>query len=192
MKKQDIQRELDLMELALIEHRVGRKALADTVDAQMHAGTDKGSLTLTFYAARFTGDRPDKAGDVISPDAFNDWYRSWKADPQGTYPATNGKLVVCLSHKWDSPSAVLGYATPDDVTIDSKGLLVSAHLFDTDEARRVYDVAKEMGYGASFAYEDTIDVRRNGKHGPYNLIQKVGTVIRSAQLYSGPNPLLGP
>jgi HK97 family phage prohead protease len=143
--------------------RARKKALAETADALTHAGVDWESSEhiLTFYAARFMS-RPDKVGDIIHPDAFNEWYSRWKADPEKEYGNTQGRLPVVISHQWDSFGSVIGWARPEDVTITAEGLLVSAHLFpNSPDAQKAWEVARDLGLGASFAFDVKREHRRS-------------------------------
>jgi hypothetical protein len=159
-------------------------------DSVSNAGLtfDKSERTLVFYAARFM-DRPDKVGDVIDPSAFNDWRAEWAADPKAMYPATGGKLPIVIAHRWDEPeNAYIGWAEPDDVTVDTKGLLIAAHLFPSDEARKVWELAKNMGdvgggIAASFAFDV---VAKAGSPGEYRHPGGHNVLTRLAVIEAGP------
>jgi len=199
-------REIEAMEQFLVDHSVStiefldkqqrrRKAIETMGDAAVNAGRsfDESERILVFYAARFTADRPDNVGDVIDPGAFDNWLRKWSADPLSQFPTTRGKMPIVIAHGWDDFSKVIGWASPADVTVDTKGLLVAAHLFNTSEARKVWETARDLGMGASFAFEVAKNgerqVRRGGK--TFNLLTNFSRVLECGPCLFGAEPTAG-
>ncbi|MDP9336347.1 MAG: hypothetical protein M3Q30_23950 [Actinomycetota bacterium] len=171
------------------------KAMVEANATFTHAGTDwdTSTKTLVMYVARFTGDEPDKVGDVIDPSAFDSWYSRWKADPMRMYPSSSGKLPIVHAHSWSDANALIGFAGPEDVTIDTRGLLVAARLFDTETAQHVWAVARDMGWGASFAFDiakgGEKKVKRNGK--TFNLLMNFQDIHECGSCLLGAEPTAG-
>jgi HK97 family phage prohead protease len=199
-------KEIAAMEQFLVDHSIAtidfldkqqrrRKAIEQMGDVAMNAGRsfDESERILVFYAARFTGDKPDAVNDVIDPGAFDSWLRKWRADPLSQFPTTRGKMPIVVAHGWDDFSKVVGWASPDDVTVDARGLLVAAHLFNTPEAKKVWETARDLGMGASFAFEvakgGERQVKRNGK--TFNLLLEFSRVLECGPCLFGAEPTAG-
>jgi HK97 family phage prohead protease len=170
-----------------------RKTIDDVARVVSHGGLsfDQSERVLTLYAARFgkVGEKPDHDGDVILSGAFDSWLRRWRADPEKEYPATGGKLLVIESHGWKDLDNVLGYCEVDDVTVDSRGLLCACRLFDTAQAKRAWELARDVGIGASFAFETAKggEYTRNG----VNYIKEFERIIEVGPTTFGANDLAG-
>ena len=179
-KRQTLMAELAILEATLAAERPRFKSLP-TTDAAPHAGFDPnaGDRVITFYAATFS-DIPDAVSDVISPDAFTPWLRTFQNDRRS-------KLPIVISHRWNEPEkSVIGWAGPDDVTVDTHGLLVSGHLYDTEEADRIYRLIKDFVLrDASFSYE-TLDEARDPRTG-INTLKLIGDVYEAGPCLIGCN-----
>jgi HK97 family phage prohead protease len=183
-KRQVLTAELAVLEAALAAERPRFKSLL-TADAAPHAGFDPkaGDRTLIFYAATFDP-VPDAVGDVLDPSAFDAWLKVFSNDPKA-------RLPIVIAHRWNDPErSVIGFAGPDDVAVDTRGLVVSAHLLDTDEADRMYELCRRgIVQDASFSY-DVLSERRDPKTG-VNRILMFGTVHEAGPCLVGVNKFAG-
>jgi HK97 family phage prohead protease len=120
-------------------------------DAQATESTQSGRV-LTFYASTFSA-TPDAVGDVVDPGAFDAWLALFKGSGR--------RLPIVVSHQWNEvPDSVIGYAEADDITVDSKGLLIRAHLYETPKANRIWELAADgVLTDASFAYDTLSEAR---------------------------------
>jgi HK97 family phage prohead protease len=134
----------------------------------------EGNDLVVFYASRFTGDKPDVVGDVVDPDSFNSWLRKFKANHAN-------RLPICVDHEW-SPEGIVGWAGPDDITVDTKGLLVAAHLDGSPRSKRVAELVRNGTFrGGSFAFE----VAREKKQRGYNLLLEFADVFEATLCMKG-------
>jgi HK97 family phage prohead protease len=108
---------------------------------------------LVFYASTFTT-TPDAVGDVVDPRAFSVWLSQFRSK--------NRTLPIVFSHLWRDLNAIIGWARKDDIVVDTKGLLISAHLYmDRPEAQHVWQLARDgVLTGASFSF-DVLDEQRD-------------------------------
>lgn len=110
---------------------------------------------LVFYASTFTT-TPDAVGDVVDPGAFSVWLSQFRSKGR--------TLPIVFSHLWRDVNAIIGWARKDDIVVDTKGLLISAHLYmDRSEAQHVWQMARDgVLTGASFSF-DVLDEQRDAR-----------------------------
>lgn len=118
---------------------------------QVYSG-DANEGVIVYYASRFGN--VDKVGDVVDPHAFDAWLTNAKA--------IDAVVPVIWSHDWSSAGAVIGYSRArEDFVIDSKGLLVTAHVDLTNPtAKIVHGNANRGTLQASFSYSVQKEKRR--------------------------------
>lgn len=157
------------------------KPLSKTYEAEYKVFMDdKGVPTgkIEFYASVFNN--VDLVGDRVMPGAFEDSLKSWRdsGDP----------IPIVFSHNWGDPFAIIGWADPNEVTEDSKGLLVPANL-DIDTNPTALQVFKLMQRRimkeASFSYD--VEEERTAKDGANNLFKL--NILELGPCLKGANPL---
>jgi hypothetical protein len=170
-----------------------RAKVADSAAAAIHNGMtfDKSERILTFWAMRFTGDKPDRVGDVISPDAPVNWLKNWERNPMAMYPSSSGRLPIVFGHNWTDADQLIGWAEPQDCTITAEGLLIAAHLFPTKTAEHVWNVANEQGMGASFSFEITKGGEHRDARRGFNVIDQFKDIMEAGPCLLGAEPTAG-
>jgi HK97 family phage prohead protease len=133
----------------------GAKSVQTSGSTKPYASSgNNGEGIITMYVAMFDAFEPDAAGDIIHPDAFDSWYKRFSGRKDAV-------LSIVWSHQWQDADACIGFARAEDIVIDGKGLLVSAHVdLSNPLALQVWKQCRTGAIdNASFSY-DTLRQRK--------------------------------